>query len=94
MTTDRNIPAPAAKVDLAPQYDTNIYWLVLSTVGGDPRVVKRVPQIGPHEFCLKLDVMVPKVQRRVAQTIHIKLPEEFSHLTQIEVSVPDTGAKS
>lgn len=92
MTAPR--PEGVAKVTEVPipsQYESQEFWLVLPINGyGDPKIRKTDPGVlGANECCVRLELLVPKQRRRVAQTIRVKLPDEFAHLNEIEVSVPD-----
>jgi hypothetical protein len=87
---------PPIALEVPAQYENQEFWLVLPTNGfGDPKVRKTDPgRLSANEFALRLELRVPKHQRRVAQTIQITLPDEFTHLAKVDVSVASEGPEA
>lgn len=86
---DNEDQAPDLNINVAPKYDAIDHWIVLTTDGNQPRVLKNEPaRLAAHEISLKLRVLVPRRTKRIAQTIVVKMPDELTHVASIEVAVP------
>lgn len=70
------------------EYDEQVYWLALPLNGAtDPRITKREPAAKQGEFTLRLVLEVPKMEKRLLQTVRVRLPKEYTHLAAIDVAV-------
>lgn len=76
-------------IQVEPAYERIDHWIVLTTNGATPRVLKNEPgRLAANEISLKLRLLVPKRVKRLAQTIVVRMPDELTHVANIEVSVP------
>ena len=77
------------EINVAARFDVIDHWIILTTNGAQPRVLRQDPRnLAASEIAIKLRLRVPKRVRRVAQTIVVTLPDELTHVAEIEVSIP------
>lgn len=86
-------PEDITRLALVNQFEVMKYWLVLPTHAGstmDPKILKTEPRgLGAGEVALVLHIRVPKTRTRIAQTLEITMPDEASHVSKIEIMVPE-----
>jgi hypothetical protein len=82
-------PGPEPKtMSVPPEYEELVYYLILPLGGtAEPKVNKREPRYSSQELVLRLELAVPKVTKRLIQTLRVQLPMEIAHLSVVDVVV-------